>query len=99
MTLIGRYLGREIVFNLVNQFGGKWLFKAAIPAVDSGTVILELYATDDAGNVGTRVESVVMIDFDSLSVKVLWNDFRAVAQKEKKYHSKLVVSDYRVVVL
>ena len=75
MTLIGRYLGREIVFNLVNQSGRTWLFDATIPAIDSGMVILELYATDDAGNVGTRLESIVLIDFNSLSVKVLWSDF------------------------
>jgi hypothetical protein len=77
MRLIGHYLDRDIIFDLVEEKAGTWTFQTRIPAISSGYIILELYAIDDAGNIGTSRESIVLIDFNNLTIEVLWNKMSA----------------------
>jgi hypothetical protein len=87
MRLIGHYLDRDIIFDLIKEDAGTWIFQTRIPAISSGYIVLELYAIDDAGNIGTAKESIVLIDFLNLTVEVLWSDL-SVDKYDSGIHAK-----------
>ena len=94
MKLIGRYLDREIIFDFIAEENGRYLFRTQIPPVESGEVVLELFAIDDAGNVGTHRQALILIDFKSLSINVLENNLNA-KQERTEFEAKLISNSYR----
>lgn len=70
MKLVGYADGVEVKFD----FYPPNIFKAEIPKKVSGIYLLELHATDDAGNQTNMCDMAVLIDFDKLSFKILDTD-------------------------
>lgn len=93
MRLIGRYLDREILFDLIQEENGRYLFKTQIPPIESGSVILELFAIDVAGNIGTRREALVLIDFKSLEIRILESGLLA-DERQAAYMSREIADAY-----
>lgn len=71
MQLIGYVDGQEIRFD----FRPPSSFTATLPQNKTGVCIVELHAIDDAGNMSAYCDSVVMIDFDRLSVRAITANF------------------------
>lgn len=69
-SLYGKCQGREIHFRL-NEASGRW--ETAVPASPSGVYVIELWAEDEAGNVGYFATIEVTFDSSKLctSVKIL----------------------------
>jgi hypothetical protein len=71
MKLIGYLDGIEVRFD----FYSPNIFKAEIPKKMSGMYIIELHAVDEAGNQTNLCNTVVLIDFDKLTFKILDKNF------------------------
>lgn len=69
----------EIIFNY-NQTTGQW--DAIVPMSEYGDYVVELYAEDDAGNVGYYATVLVTIDLSNLHAKVKVLDMSARALKD-----------------
>lgn len=93
--VVGYYNDHEILFNKLSET----VFSAAFPTDLRGSIILELYAVDMAGNVGTHKESIVLIDFKNLTAGVLQTKTEAHQRENSQYQAKEFCSDYRLKVL
>lgn len=70
----------KVIFE--NVGGDNW--KAVIPPTLNGIYIVELVATDDAGNQGFATKYILTIDLDALCVHL----------KPLPYHAQLISSEY-----
>lgn len=89
MILIGYVDGQEIRFD----FHPPSQFTATLPAKKSGTCIVELHAIDDAGNVSAYCDTVIMIDFDHLSVRVVKPEFMS-RERSNPFNAKALCARF-----
>jgi predicted carbohydrate-binding protein with CBM5 and CBM33 domain len=66
--LWGKCQGSDISFQLVDSEAGRW--EATVPASDTGYYIIELWAEDEAGNVGYYATVKLTIDLDTMQTSV-----------------------------
>lgn len=71
MTLTGKIEGQPVTFTLISQEGRTARFRAEVPSTLDGEYVVELTATDDAGNVAFVCKYIVMIDMSSLCVHLV----------------------------
>lgn len=71
MTLTGKIEGLPVTFTLISQEGRISVFQAEVPATLDGEYVVELTATDDAGNVAYTCKYLVTIDMSGLCVHIV----------------------------
>ena len=89
VKLEGKIDGNSIIFQ---RREGDW-WETTIPPNLNGIYIVELVATDDAGNQGFATKYILAIDFDSLCVRLKPLNFYADLQMDA-YNVAIKVSDY-----
>lgn len=89
IRLIGVVNGVEVAFT----FSPPNTFTATIPAIIKGTYYVHLKAIDDAGNETNYMNLHVMINFDTLSFKILDNTYNVDVDDIDDNHLE-VSSDY-----
>lgn len=71
MTLAGKIEGQPVTFTLISQEGRTARFRAEVPSTLDGEYVVELTATDDAGNVAFVCKYIVTIDMSRLCVHLV----------------------------
>lgn len=71
MKLTGKIEGQPVTFTLIRQEGRTSVFQAEVPATLDGEYVVELTATDDAGNVAFVCKYIVTIDMSGLCVHIV----------------------------
>lgn len=71
MTLTGKIEGQPVTFTLISQEGRRTKFQAEVPATLDGEYVVELTATDEAGNVAFVCKYLVTIDMSRLCVHLV----------------------------
>jgi hypothetical protein len=66
--LWGKCQGADIIFRLADAEAGLWT--TTVPASDTGVYIIELWAEDEAGNVGYYATVKITIDLDTMQSSV-----------------------------
>lgn len=94
VKLEGKVDGQAIIFE--REFGGD-VWKATIPPRASGIYIVELTATDDAGNVAYCAKYIVTIDIAALSVRIEPFDKNAIADEED-FSSKVIPANFKTII-
>ena len=94
VKLEGKVDGQPIIFE--REFGGD-VWVATIPPRTSGIYIVELTATDDAGNVAYCAKYIVTIDISALTVRIEPFDKNAITWDEN-FITKVVPSDFKVMI-
>ncbi len=94
VKLEGKVDGQAIIFEREIE-GGAW--KATIPPRSNGIYIIELTATDDAGNVAYCAKYIVTIDIAALKVRIEPFDKGAIT-REEEYSSKVMTSNYKTII-
>lgn len=97
-SLYGLVDGQQIVFE---RNGDVW--ETTIPADLDGTYIVELWAVDEAGNVGYRSDYIITIDLASLCVHLVPYDKSAekmsgqylVHTESREYCATICENEYR----
>lgn len=80
VKLIGSINGDSVVFQ---RFDGD-VWEATIPKNLNGQYIIELYAYDEAGNIGYATKYIMTIDLKSLCIKL----------EPLQYYTNIRLSDY-----
>ena len=78
VKLEGKVDGRVIIFE--RESGDLW--KATIPPQSNGVYIVELTATDDAGNVAYCAKYIITIDVSALTVRIEPFDKYAIPEED-----------------
>ena len=73
------------------------MWSATIPPQSNGIYIVELTATDDAGNVAYCAKYIVTIDISALSVRIEPFDKNAITGEEV-FFAKVVPSKYTTII-
>ena len=94
VKLEGKVDGQAIIFE--REFGGD-VWKATIPPRASGIYIVELTATDDAGNVAYCAKYIVTIDIAALSVRIEPFDKIAITDEED-FSSKVIPANFKTII-
>ena len=94
VKLEGKVDGQAIIFE--REFGGD-VWKATIPPRASGIYIVELTATDDAGNVAYCAKYIVTIDIAALSVRIEPFDKNALTDEED-FSSKVIPANFKTII-
>ncbi len=94
VKLEGKVDGQAIIFE--REFGGD-VWKATIPPRASGIYIVELTATDDAGNVAYCAKYIVTIDIAALSVRIEPFDKNAITDEED-FSSKVIPANFKTII-
>lgn len=89
VKLEGKVNDNQIIFE--NSGGDRW--KAVIPPTLNGIYIVELVATDDAGNQGFATKYILTVDLDSLCVHLKPLPYQA-ELISFKYYSEIMVSEF-----
>lgn len=71
MKLTGKIEGVPVTFTLISQEGRTAKFRAEVPSTLDGEYVVELTATDDAGNVAFVCKYIVTIDMSGLCVHIV----------------------------
>lgn len=71
MKLTGKIEGQPVSFTLIRQEGRTAVFQTEAPATLDGEYVVELTATDDAGNVAFVCKYLVTIDMSRLCVHLV----------------------------
>ena len=79
VAIWGNCNGYNITFKH-NQTTGRW--DAIVPMSDYGDYVVELWAKDDAGNVGYYATVLITVDLSCLQVRVKVLDMSAQAMKD-----------------
>jgi hypothetical protein len=90
MILKGYFNGAELSFDFCPE---SMSFSAEIPRSRSGTYVMELHLTDEAGNTVNECGIIVCIDFDKLSINVLDLGFLA-GQESPEYMAAETIEEY-----
>lgn len=85
IRLIGVVNGAEVAFT----FSPPNTFTATIPAILKGKYYVHLKAIDDAGNETNYMNLHVMINFDTMSFKILDNTYNVDVDIEDNNHLEL----------
>ena len=94
VKLEGKVDGQAIIFE--REIGGD-VWKATIPPRSNGIYIVELTATDDAGNVAYCAKYIVTIDISALTVRIEPFDKNAVTGEEL-FFSKVIPTNFRTII-
>ncbi len=94
VKLEGKVDGQAIIFE--REFGGD-VWKATIPPRASGIYIVELTATDDAGNVAYCAKYIVTIDIAALSVRIEPFDKNAITDEED-FSAKAIPANFKTII-
>lgn len=94
VKLEGKVDGKAIIFE--REIGGD-VWSATIPPQSSGIYIVELTATDDAGNVAYCAKYIVTIDISALTVRIEPFDKNAITGEEN-FVAKVIPSDFRTII-
>lgn len=86
VKLEGKVDGQAIIFEREIE-GDVW--SATIPPQSSGIYIVELTATDDAGNVAYCAKYIITIDIAALSVRIEPFDKNAITKNERFFAHEL----------
>ena len=93
VKLEGKVDGRAIIFE--RESGDLW--KATIPPQSNGVYIVELTATDDAGNVAYCAKYIITIDVSALTVRIEPFDKYAIP-KEDDINAKELLPKFKVII-
>lgn len=89
VKLEGKIDGNPIIFH---RKEGDW-WETTIPPNINGIYIVELVATDDAGNQGYACKYIITIDLDALCVRIKPETF-CVKSRVSNYKSEIFLSNY-----
>lgn len=92
---VARVIGKTDTFEVVFDITENDVWKANIPLVLSGEYLMELYAYDDAGNVGFLATALFTVDTSNLCCHIEFIKYEAKASFLNDYDYDLeFVSDY-----
>lgn len=94
MTLAGKIEGQPVSFALIRQEGRTTVFQTEVPATLDGEYVVELTATDDAGNVAFVCKYLITIDMSRLCVHLLPLPDYWLESVQSEYGLVSIASDY-----
>ncbi len=94
VKLEGKVDGQVIIFERESE-GDVW--KSTIPKRMNGIYIVELTATDDAGNVAYCAKYIITVDVEALYVRLEPFDKNAITGKEN-FYAKVLPSRFKTII-
>lgn len=94
VKLEGKVDGQTIIFERKSE-GDVWV--STIPPKISGIYIVELTATDDAGNVAYCAKYIITVDIEALYVRLEPFDKNAITGKEN-FIAKVIPDNYKTTI-